>query len=231
MASIYQRNGSFEELLCEGRPLAGKALMDYISEQIRKAYCLDEHDPAKADARDFMWYLWCGAKSPVFGKDKMTTFEHYFIADKSTHKEHLNPYYQLSQKVEHCDRILKEFGLPVKGSHIINGHVPVKIKDGETPIKANGKLYIIDGGLSKAYQKQTGIAGYTLISNSHHLALAEHKPFDPEQESTPRVTIVEKMKNRIMVADTDKGVELKACIEDLKELVAAYRSGDIKEME
>ena len=226
-----REDGSFEELLCEGRPLAGKALMDYISEQIRKAYCLDEHDPAKADARDFMWYLWCGAKSPVFGKDKMTTFEHYFIADKSTHKEHLNPYYQLSQKVEHCDRILKEFGLPVKGSHIINGHVPVKIKDGETPIKANGKLYIIDGGLSKAYQKQTGIAGYTLISNSHHLALAEHKPFDPEQESTPRVTIVEKMKNRIMVADTDKGVELKACIADLKELVAAYRSGDIKEME
>ena len=119
----------------------------------------------------------------------------------------------------------------MKGSHIINGHVPVKIKDGETPIKANGKLYIIDGGLSKAYQKQTGIAGYTLISNSHHLALAEHKPFDPEQESTPRVTIVEKMKKRIMVADTDKGVELKACIADLKELVAAYRSGDIKEME
>ena len=226
-----REDGSFEEMLCDGRRLAGKALMDYISEQIRKAYCLDDNDPGKADARDLMWYLWCGAKSPVFGKDRMTTFEHYFVADKSTHKEHMNPYYQLSQKVEYCDRILKEFGLPVKGSHIINGHVPVKIKDGETPIKANGKLYIIDGGLSKAYQKQTGIAGYTLIYNSHHLALAEHKPFDPEKESTPRVTIVEKMKNRVMVADTDKGVELKECIADLKELVAAYRSGDIKETE
>ena len=224
-----KEDGSFEEMMCDGRPLAGKALMDYISEQVRKAYFLSEDHPAKANARDLMWYLWCGAKSPVFGKDKMTTFENYFVADKATHKEHMNPYYQLSQKEEVCDRILQEFGLPTAGSHIINGHVPVKIKDGETPIKAKGKLFIIDGGLSKAYQKRTGIAGYTLIYNSHHLALAEHKPFDPNKESTPKVSIVEKMKNRVMVADTDKGRELKTRIEDLKELVAAYRSGDLKE--
>ena len=131
--------------------------------------------------------------------------------------------------MEVCERILADFGLPGEGTHIINGHVPVKIKDGETPVKANGKLFIIDGGLSKAYQKHTGIAGYTLIYNSHHLALAEHRPFDPKIESTPKVSIVEKMKNRVMVADTDRGVELKERIGDLKELMAAYRRGDIKE--
>lgn len=176
-----------------------------------------------------MWYLWCGAKSPVFGKDRMTTFEHYFVEDKAAHKERMNPYYQLSQQVDVCERILADFGLCGEGTHIINGHVPVKIKDGETPIKAGGRLYIIDGGLSKAYQKHTGIAGYTLIYNSHHLALAEHRPFDPKKESTPKVSIVEKMKNRVMVADTDKGAELRERIADLKELVAAYRRGDIKE--
>ena len=131
--------------------------------------------------------------------------------------------------MEVCERILADLGLPGEGTHIIKGHVPVKIKDGETPVKANGKLFIIDGGLSKAYQKHTGIAGYTLIYNSHHLALAEHRPFDPKIESTPKVSIVEKMKNRVMVADTDRGVELKERIGDLKELMAAYRRGDIKE--
>lgn len=224
-----REDGSFEEMSCDGEALSGRALMDYIGEQIHKAYFLDENHPAKEQARDFLWYLWCGAKSPVFGKDRMTTFEHYFVADKSTHKEHMNPYYQLSQQEEVCDRILEEFGLPKQGSHIINGHVPVKIKDGETPVKANGKLFVIDGGLSKAYQKHTGIAGYTLIYNSRHLALAEHKPFDPERESTPRVAIVEKMKNRVMVAHTDKGTELHGQIDDLKELVDAFRRGDIKE--
>ena len=222
-------DGSFEGMICNGEELTGRALMDYIGEQIHKAYFLSEDDLDKNSARDFMWYLWCGAKSPVFGKDKMTTFEHYFVADKTTHRERLNPYYKLSQQEEVCDRILQEFGLSGEGSHIINGHVPVKIKDGEMPVKANGKLFVIDGGLSKAYQKYTGIAGYTLIYNSHHLALAEHKPFNPEQENTPRVAIVEKMKNRIMVSDTDKGKELMAQIEDLKELSAAYRRGDIKE--
>ena len=222
-------DGSFEGMICNGEELTGRALMDYIGEQIHKAYFLSEDDLEKNGARDFMWYLWCGAKSPVFGKDKMTTFEHYFVADKATHRERLNPYYKLSQQEDVCDRILQEFGLYGEGSHIINGHVPVKIKDGEMPVKANGKLFVIDGGLSKAYQKYTGIAGYTLIYNSHHLALAEHKPFNPEQENTPRVAIVEKMKNRIMVSDTDKGKELMAQIEDLKELSAAYRRGDIKE--
>lgn len=222
-------DGSFEAMTCEGKQLSGKALMDYIGAQIHKAYFMEGESAEKETAKDFMWYLWCGAKSPVFGKDKMTTFEHYFVADKMTHKEKLNPYYQLSQKEEVCDRILAEFGMKDSGAHIINGHVPVKIKDGETPVKAGGKLFVIDGGLSKAYQSHTGIAGYTLIYNSRHLALAEHKPFDPNRESSPKVSIVEKMKNRVMVADTDKGRELAEAIEDLKELVAAFRRGDIKE--
>lgn len=224
-----KKDGSFEEMVIDGVSYSGKALMDLIDQRIQKAYFLPESDPEKAKCRDFMWYLWCGAKSPVFGKDRMTTFEHYFVEDKATHKENMNPYYKLSQEEEYCDKILKEFGLPTQGSHIINGHVPVKIKDGETPVKAGGKLYVIDGGLSKAYQSKTGIAGYTLIYNSHHLALAEHKPFDPSKESTPRVSIVEKMKHRVMVADTDMGVVLAAQIEDLKELVHAYREGVLKE--
>lgn len=224
-----KKDGSFEEMVIDGVSYSGKALMDLIDQRIQKAYFLPDSDPDKAKCRDFMWYLWCGAKSPVFGKDRMTTFEHYFVEDKATHKENMNPYYRLSQEEEYCDKILKEFGLPVKGSHIINGHVPVKIKDGETPVKAGGKLYVIDGGLSKAYQSKTGIAGYTLIYNSHHLALAEHKPFDPTKESTPRVSIVEKMKHRVMVADTDMGVVLAAQIADLKELVNAYREGILKE--
>lgn len=226
-----REDGSFEEMICDGKPLSGKALMDYISSQIQDAYFLDNHDPAKESSRDFMWYLWCGAKSPVFGKDKATTFEHYFVADKATHKEVLNPYYRLSLKEDVCNRILAEFGLPKRDSHIINGHVPVKLKDGETPVKANGKLFIIDGGLSKAYQRFTGIAGYTLIYNSRHLALAEHKPFNPKQENTPKVSIVENMKQRVMVADTDKGKDLAVMIRDLKELVAAFRRGEIKEAE
>lgn len=222
-------DGSFVEIDFDGEKLGGRALMDRISEEIRMAYLQPDGTPGKDRALDFMWYLWCGAKSPVFGKDKMRTFEHYFIEDQSVRKEHLNPYYQLCQKEEVCCRILREFGLKPEDSHIINGHVPVKIKDGETPVKGGGRLFVIDGGLSKAYQKHTGIAGYTLIYNSRHLALAEHKPFDPNRESTPRVAIVEKMKNRVMVADTDKGRELQEQITDLRELVDAFRRGEIKE--
>ena len=224
-----KKDGSFDTITMNGVSYGGKALMDFFNQQVQNAYFMPEGTPGKEQAMDMMWYLWCGAKSPVFGKDKMTTFEHYFVEDKSTYKEVMNPYYQLSLKEEFCNRLLEEFGLPVEGSHIINGHVPVKLKDGESPIKGNGKLFVIDGGLAKSYQPKTGIAGYTLIFNSRHLALAEHKPFDPKHENTPKVTIVEKMKKRIMVADTDTGRELAAKIEDLKELMAAYRGGILKE--
>ena len=224
-----REDGTFEEICMEGSSYSGKALMDYVDNKIQNAYFLPEHTQESRDARDFMWYLWCGAKSPVYGKGKMTTFEHYFIEDHETHMEPMNPYYRLSIKEEYCEKILSEFGLSGESAHIINGHVPVKIKEGESPVKAGGRLFLIDGGLSKAYQSKTGIAGYTLIYNSNHLALAEHKPFDPEKESTPKVSVVENMKRRVMVADTDKGVELTGRIEDLKELVAAYREGIIKE--
>ena len=224
-----REDGSFEEMTFGGQIYSGRAMMDALDKIVQNAYFYPESHPAKEAFRDFMWYLWCGAKSPVYGKDKMTTFENYFVEDKSTHRETFNIYYQLSVKEEYCDKILKEFGLPTQGSHIINGHVPVKIKDGETPIKAGGKLYIIDGGLSKAYQSKTGIAGYTLIYNSRHLALAEHKPFRPGEKYTPKVTIVEKMRSRVMVGDTDLGVELREKIADLRELLDAYREGTIKE--
>ncbi len=224
-----REDGTFEELLMEDSSYSGKALMDYVDNKVQNAYFLPEHSFESRDARDFMWYLWCGAKSPVYGKGKMTTFEHYFIEDHQTHMEPMNPYYRLSIKEEYCENILKEFGLWGESAHIINGHVPVKIKEGESPVKAGGRLFLIDGGLSKAYQSKTGIAGYTLIYNSNHLALAEHKPFDPDKESTPKVSVVENMKHRVMVADTDKGTELTGRIEDLKELVAAYREGIIKE--
>lgn len=222
-------NREFDGLMVGGKMYRGKELMDFIDTQVKNAYFLPEDAPEKEACRDFMWYLWNGAKSPVFGKDKNRSFEHYFIEDPEVMRETMNPYYQLSEEEETCDMILKEFGLPTKGSHIINGHMPVKIKSGETPIRAGGKLFIIDGGLSKAYQERTGIAGYTLIFNSHHLALAEHKPFDPERERTPKVYIVEKMQKRITVADTDEGKELAGRIEDLKGLLKAYRSGLLKE--
>ena len=224
-----KEDGSFEGIELEGKLRTGKSLMDSIERQIKAAYFLPDGSAEKENAKDFMWYLWCGAKSPLFGKDRMATFENYFIEDKAAHKERMNPYYKLSVEEKYCDQILEEFGLPKDGSHIINGHVPVKIKDGEKPVKAGGKLYIIDGGLSKAYQSKTGIAGYTLIYNSNHLALAEHKPFHRDQESTPKVYITEKMANRIRVADTDLGKELAGRIDDLKELVAAYRAGVLKE--
>ena len=154
-----KEDGSFDEMAVNGKAYKGRALMDFIDKQVKKAYFLPDQDPEKEASRDFMWYLWSGAKSPVFGKDKMTIFEHYFVEDKEASRERMNPYYKLSVQEKYCDMILEEFGLTTTGSHIINGHVPVKIKDGETPIKAGGKLFIIDGGLSKAYQGKTGIAG------------------------------------------------------------------------
>ena len=216
--------GEFEKLSFGGREYAGKELLDYIEAQAQNAYFLPEGSREKENARDLMWYLWCGQKSPVFGKSKLAAFEHYFIEDTATHKEIMNPYYKLSEKEEICDQILKEFGLGGE-SHIINGHVPVKLKLGESPVKAGGKLFVIDGGISKAYQSKTGIAGYTLIYNSHTLSLAEHRA----HEKTPVVKVVEVMKRRVTVMDTDSGKELQERIADLMELVRAYREHIIKE--
>lgn len=226
-------DGRFDGITVNGKTYTGRALMDYIYTKITQAYFADEHSGLKADAVDFMWYLWSGSKSPMFGKSKMATFENYFIADKALRKEVYNPYYQLSERESVCDMIFEAFDMDPKVSHIINGHVPVKIKDGETPVKANGKLFVIDGGISKAYQSKTGIAGYTLIYNSHHLALAEHNNFNQIENDmasyTPNIQVVDVMPRRMLVKDTDGGRELKERIDDLKKLIHAYKTGRIKE--
>ena len=182
-----------------------------------------------------MWYLWLGGNSPLFGKAKMTTFERLFIADKASHKEFTRPYYKLINEREFCEKILYEFDLNPRTSKILNGHVPVKIKDGESPIKGGGLLFVIDGGISKAYQKQTGIAGYTFIFNSRFMALSEHKPYEPLKEDgtqvfhSPDMKMVAVLPERMLVVDTDQGAQLREEVDNLKELVRAYRKGLIKE--
>ena len=224
-------NGNFVEITTKAGKKSGKALMDYIEQHAISAYYIDGklHPEEKQKETDFMWYLWCGPYSPLFGKDKITTFEHFFIDDKELHKESYNPYYEFSTDEKYAEMILKEFGLTSPNSHIINGHVPVKVNQGETPVKANGRLFIIDGGLSKAYHSKTGIAGYTLIYNSHHLALAEHKSFVVGEQNTPEIKIVERAIERVMVRDTDNGKELLKQIDNLEQLNEAYNKGLIKE--
>ncbi|MDO4546288.1 MAG: fructose-1,6-bisphosphatase, partial [Bacillota bacterium] len=228
-------DGNFEMCTVNGVTTSGKAYMDYLDDQVRKAYFNPDESEEIGRSGDLMWYLWLGSKSPLFGKDQMTTFERCFVADKATHKEHTVPYYKLIQKKEICEKILTEFGLDPATSHILNGHVPVKIKDGESPVKGEGKLFVIDGGMSKAYQKQTGIAGYTFIFNSRYMALAEHKPYSPLQADgtqvfhSPVIRTVKTLEKRMLVRDTDLGKELEREVEELKALVRAYRTGELKE--
>lgn len=228
-------SGEFEEVTINGQKLSGKKYMDYLDEEVRKAYFNPLAAEETGRAGDIMWYLWLGAKSPLFGKDQMTTFERSFIADKKVHKEYTVPYYSLIKEKENCEKILAEFGLNPETSHILNGHVPVKIKDGESPIKGEGKLFIIDGGISKAYQKQTGIAGYTFIYNSRFMALAEHQKYTPKEADgtqtfhEPIIRIVENLPVRQTVKMSDIGGELQNQLEDLKMLVRTYKTGEIKE--
>lgn len=229
------KGGEFDELGYNGKTYKGKELMDQIDIISHNAYFLPQNSKEKKNASDFMWYLWCGPLSPLFGKHKIATFENFFVGTKELRHEELNPYYKLSQNNEEiCNKIFKEFGLEPEGSHIINGHVPVKFRDGENPVKANGKLFVIDGGIAKAYQSKTGIAGYTLIYNSRQLSIAEHKSFKNDlhsilHENTPNVRTVEVIKKRVTVADTDIGKTLLAQIEDLTDLLNAYKEGLIKE--
>ena len=222
-------SGKLQSVNIEGVDYSGKALLDKLDEIVNRAY-FDHPCESKTYAEDFIWYLWCGPRSPLYGKDKMTFFERSFIADEELHAEHYNAYYKFSEDPKVCEDILMMFGLDPKKGHIINGHVPVRIKNGESPVKAGGKLFVIDGGISKAYQKATGIAGYTLIYDSHSLNLAEHKPFIAgESEHTPTIRTVERLDRRANISDTDKGKELLETISDLRELMQAYRSGAIKE--
>ena len=228
-------DGEFQEVELGGVKLKGKELMDYLDDQVRKAYYAPEKSRETGFSGDLMWYLWLGGDSPLFGKEKMTTFERLFIEDKSSHKEYTRPYYKLINKRETCEKIIREFGLDPNRAKILNGHVPVKIKDGESPIKGGGLLYVIDGGISKAYQKQTGIAGYTFIFNSRFMALAEHKPYSPLAEDgtqefySPVMKTVETMPERLLIIDTDQGTKLVEKVDDLKDLVEAFKNGEIKE--
>lgn len=222
--------GELQSVNISGKSYSGKCLLDKLDEIVNRAYFFRENTKEKEYACDFMWYLWCGPKSPLYGKDKMAFFENYYLDDKELQKEHYNAYYVFSQEASVCKRILKLFEIDGDRGHIVNGHVPVKIKNGESPVKADGKLFVIDGGISKAYQKATGIAGYTLIYDSHSLSLAEHKPFIPgKSNQTPEIKLVEKLESRANIADTDKGEEMLEEIGDLMELLKAYKSGDMKE--
>lgn len=229
-------NGELIDVEINDVKLKGKELFDYFDNEVRKAYFAPDKAKETGRSGDIMWYLWLGGDSPLFGKEKMTTFERLFIADKSTHKEPTRPYYKLRDSEVLCENVLKEFGLDPETGKILNGHVPVKFKDGESPIKGGGRLYVIDGGMSKAYQKETGIAGYTFIFNSRFMALAEHKPYSPLQEDgtqefhSPKMMVVHDMPKRLCISDTDQGVELKEKIVDLKELLEEFREGTIKEV-
>lgn len=231
-------DGELKEVELFGERVKGKKYLEKIEEIVRKAYLSKRRREEKEKYNDFLWYLWCGKNSPLFGKDAMKTFERYFIDDRVTHVEKKNPYYKYYNEENTCRKILLEFGLNPNISHIINGHVPVKTLKGEKPVKANGKLLIIDGGFSKAYQKETGIAGYTLIYNSYGLKIVAHEPFESVEKAVQEgkdiissTRIVEDSSiNRIRVKDTDIGKELQTQINDLKKLLNAYNIGLIPQV-
>ena len=230
-------DGSFKHVRIGQKEYWGRKLLKKTDQLIRTAYFDEDGSDEKLFALDYVWYMWCGPDAPSFDKDKMATFERYFVADKTLHKETKGHYYALRNEAAVCDRILEEFGVkPGPHSHIINGHVPVKTIKGEKPIKADGKLLVIDGGFSKAYQPETGIAGYTLVYHSHGLQLVQHEPFQSRQKAIEEgqdikstTLVVEFNSQRMMVKDTDKGSELVTQIQDLMKLLVAYRTGLIKE--
>ena len=225
-------DGSFKHVRIGQKEYWGRKLLKKTDQLIRTAYFDEDGSDEKQFALDYVWYMWCGPDAPSFDKDKMATFERYFVADKTLHKETKGHYYALRNEAEVCDRILEEFGVkPGPHSHIINGHVPVKTIKGEKPIKADGKLLVIDGGFSKAYQPETGIAGYTLVYHSHGLQLVQHEPFQSRQKAIEEgqdikstTLVVEFNSQRMMVKDTDKGSELVTQIQDLMKLLVAYRN-------
>lgn len=227
--------GQLKEAEVCGKKCKGAGLYQLLEEYVRKGFYAEEA-LEREKGRDLMWYIWQGQDSPLFGKDKMATFERYFLKEKETHAEKKNPYYRYLEDPQVVTGILKEFGLEGEESHIINGHVPVRLKDGESPVKCGGKVLVIDGGFSKAYQKETGIAGYTLIYNSYGLILAAHEPFESTESAIEKETdihsdsiVVKKTLQRKKVGDTDIGTELKEQIRDLEELLSAYRSGCLTE--
>lgn len=229
------KDGSFKEVKLGTETFSGKALFDKLELLAREGFLYMKNPMVKQYGMDIMWYLWNGPFSPLYGKEKMTSFERYFIGDKETHIEKKDFYYDFRDNEEICDKILKEFQMSLDKSHIINGHVPVESVNGESPIKANGKLMVIDGGFSRSYQCKTGIAGYTLIYNSFGLQLVSHQPFESTEKAIKEETdilssyiVLEQVVERKTVGDTDVGINLQHQIEDLKMLLEAYRKGLIK---
>ena len=228
-------DGNLKETEVYGKKYRGRELYDTLDAYVRKGFfALDRKE--REDGKDIMWYIWLHPDSPLFGKNKMATFERYLLAEKETHVEKKNPYYSYIENEKVIDNIMREFGLDPSEGHIVNGHVPVKRKDGENPIKCGGKVMVIDGGFSRAYQKQTGIAGYTLIFNSYGLLLVAHEPFESteaaivkENDIHSELTVVQRVHDRLLVGDTDVGRDLKGQVKDLERLLSAYRNGEIIE--
>lgn len=227
-------DGTFTEVDVCGKRVRGRALMERIDEVVRQAYY--GHGKEKENALDYMLYLWCGAYSPLYNKDKMTTFERYFVHDKELEKEKKGAYYTLADQAETCKMILREFGLDPEEGRIINGHIPVKTIRGESPMRAEGKRFVIDGGFSKPYQEKTGIAGYTLIYNSHGIQLVEHEEFESRHQAVlsgcdihSRTLLQDFSHHRMHVCDTDLGLELQQQVNDLLRLREAYENGSLKE--
>ncbi len=229
-------DGSLMTFTIGGKERSGKRFLDYAEKTARKAYYDKRGSEERQFGLDFLWWLWAGRNSPIFGRDRMTTFERRFIADKDTWTEPKNAYYTYYQDPAVCDLLLKEFGLDGEHCHIINGHVPVRVKKGESPIKGGGKLLVIDGGFSKAYQSTSGIAGYTLIYNSRHYRIVSHQPFAGKWNAVHKnddianeSVIFEKMETRMRVSMTDEGAELQTRVDDLMLLLEAYRTGAVTE--
>ena len=227
------KNGRLDKVFFFGREMSGKSYLDTADKFVREAYLSKKH----TEDIDFIWYLWCGSKSPLYGKSVFTAFEGYFTSEPQLLKEEKNYYYFFIENESTCDMILEEFGLNTKTAHIINGHVPVKTNCGESPVKANGKLYVIDGGFSKPYQETTGIAGYTLINNSYGFTITEHQPFttvndviENDFDLHSNKIMIERNFNRKTVRDTDTGEKLIQRVKILNELLTAYRRGYIREI-
>lgn len=227
-------DGAFAAIRFEGTARSGKQLFDYCDRRARQGYSAPAGSPARLAGQDFLWYLWCGAKSPLFGRSAMTTFERLYIADPAAQVEIKDPYYRHIADLRTAEHILREFGLSGEGSHIVNGHVPVRAIEGESPIKGGGRLIIIDGGFCRAYHRRTGIAGYTLVYNSRGLILRTHQPFESvdkaiheDEDIASKSEYIYTAPQRILVRDTDEGGRKQALIRDLTALVEAYQSGVI----
>lgn len=225
-------DGAFAAIRFEGVARSGKQLFDYCDRRARQGYSAPPGSPARLAGQDFLWYLWCGAKSPLFGRSAMTTFERLYIADPAAHREIKDPYYKHIAALDTAERILREFGLAGAGCHIVNGHVPVRAIEGESPIKGGGRLIIIDGGFCRAYHQRTGIAGYTLVYNSRGLILRTHQPFESaekaiheDEDIASKSEYIYTAPQRILVRDTDEGSRKQALIRDLCALVEAYQTG------